>query len=206
MVYQSYYITFFFPPCMHTFALYVLLAPHCYSEFVFRPGMNSCDISEDETTKAVQAFYQLPISECQNNMQTHATGTAIGVSSADSLQFGLNHKKSSSDVLPDGVKKKHVVKEKTMSGINNDVLQFSNSAKINAQVSGNNRSLNDMNQQPADSNPMKKMGSKQSSRFNNIVEEKHVPKKNDKQVNGGTSFILEIFVSDCNFLFVNEQL
>ncbi|KAG4990523.1 hypothetical protein JHK87_023980 [Glycine soja] len=148
------------------------------------PGMNSCDFSEDETTKALYASYQIPISDGQNNMQSHGTETAIGVSCT--LQYGLNHKMSTFDMLSDREKKKHVIKEKTMSGSNNDVLQFPNSAKINVQVSGKNRSLNDMNQHPADLNPMKKTSSsKHLSRLDNMIEEKNVPKEKEKQVNEG---------------------
>ncbi|XP_020232563.1 uncharacterized protein LOC109812911 isoform X2 [Cajanus cajan] len=151
------------------------------------PKMNSCNVSEDETTKALYAMYQMPISEGQNNMQSHGIETALGVGSSDSLQYGLNHKMSSSDMLSDRRKKKHVTKEKTMSGINNDGLQFPNSAKINSQISGKNRSLNGMNQHAAaDLNPMKKMSSsKHLSRLENMIEEKHVPKDKEKQVNGG---------------------
>ncbi|KAH1147310.1 hypothetical protein AAZX31_15G146600 [Glycine max] len=150
------------------------------------PGMNSCDFSEDETTKALYASYQMPISNGQNNMQSHGTETAIGVSSTDALQYGLNHNMSSSDMLSDRGKKKHVIKEKTMSGINNDVLQFPNSAKTNVQVSGKNRSLNVMNQHPADLNPMKKMSSsKHLSSLDNMIEEKSVPIEKEKQVNEG---------------------
>lgn len=159
--------------------------------------MNSCDFSEDETTNALRALYQMPISEGQNNMQTHATETAVGVSSGDALKFGLNHKKSSSGVLLDRGKKKHVIKEKIMSGINNDMLQLSNSAMISAQVSGKNKSLNYMDHHPADSNPMKKLNSKHSSRFN-MLEEKHVPKVKEEQIHGGTSFIfVEILTIIC---------
>ncbi|TKY72634.1 bidirectional sugar transporter SWEET12 [Spatholobus suberectus] len=150
------------------------------------PGMNSCDFSEDDTKNALYALYQMPISEGQNNMQSHGTETAIGVSSTNALQYGLNHRISSSDMLSDRGKKKHVIKEKTMSGTNNDVLQFTNSAKTNAQVSGKNRSLNSMNQHPADLKPMKKTSSsKHLSRLDNMIEEKLVPKDKEKQVNGG---------------------
>ncbi|KAK7412954.1 hypothetical protein VNO78_04742 [Psophocarpus tetragonolobus] len=150
------------------------------------PGMNSCNFSEDETTKALYSLYQMPISEGQNNTQSHRTETAIGVtSSADVLQYGLIHKMSSSDVLSDRGKKKHVIKEKTMSGINNDMFQFPNSEKIKVQVSGKNRSLNGMNQHPADLKPMKKMSSsKHLSRLDKI-EEKHMPKSKEKLVNEG---------------------
>lgn len=138
------------------------------------PGMNSCDISEDETTKALYALYQMPMSEGQHNMQTHASETAFGVSSADALKFGLNQKNSSSDVLPDRGTKKHVFKEKMMSG------------KINAQASGKNRSMNDVNQHPTDSKPMKTMSSKNSSRFGNLIEDKYVSEEKEMQISGGS--------------------
>ncbi|CAI8617133.1 unnamed protein product [Vicia faba] len=132
------------------------------------PGMNSCDFSEDETTKALYASYQVSISEGQNNLQTHASETAFGVSSADASQFGLNHKKSNSNVLLYQGKKKPVFKEKIMSG------------KLNAQVSGKNRNLN---QHSTDSKPMKM---KHPSRSNNTIEERHVSEEREKQTSEGT--------------------
>ncbi|XP_061336743.1 cysteine-tryptophan domain-containing zinc finger protein 5-like [Gastrolobium bilobum] len=149
------------------------------------PGMNSCDFSEDDTTKALYASYQVPISVSQNKMQSHANGSAIGVSSADALQFGPSLKKSGSDVKFDRGKKKHVIKEKTMAGIKNDMLQFSNSGKLNAPESGKNRSLIDMNQHPAGSDPMKKLNSKYFSGLNNLIDEKDMPKEKEKHINGG---------------------
>ena len=101
----------------------------------------------------------MPMSGVQNNLQTHASETAFGVSSTDALKFGLNQKNSSSDVLPDQGTKKHVFKEKMMSG------------KINAQASEKNRSMNDVNQHPTDSKSMKTMSSRHSSRFGNIIKE-----------------------------------
>ncbi|CAI8588860.1 unnamed protein product [Vicia faba] len=132
------------------------------------PGMNSCDFSEDETTKALYASYQVPISEGQNNLQTHASETAFGVSSADASQFGLNHKKSNSNVLLYQGKKKPVFKEKIMSG------------KLNAQVSGKNRNLN---QHSTDSKPMKM---KHPNRSNNTIEERHVSEEREKKTSEGT--------------------
>ncbi|KAL5054096.1 hypothetical protein RYX36_034778 [Vicia faba] len=118
------------------------------------PGMNSCDF--------------MSISDGQNNLQTHASETAFGVSSADASQFGLNHDKSNSNVLLDQGKKKPVFKEKIMSG------------KLNAQVSGKNRNLN---QHSTDSKPMKM---KHPSRSNNTIEERHVSEEREKQTSEGT--------------------
>ncbi|KAG4378362.1 hypothetical protein GLYMA_17G024800v4 [Glycine max] len=145
------------------------------------PGMNRCNISEEETTKALYALYQMPISEGQNNMQSHAAGPETGVGSVDALQLGLNRKKSSSDVMLDRGKKKHGINEKTRSGVNNDMHRLSN----NAQESVKNRSLNEMNKQSTDSNRIKKSISKHSSRLNNLIEEKNTPKVKEKQMNGG---------------------
>lgn len=183
-----------------------IIAFSSFSEFVVRSGMNSCNVSEDETTQALHNLYKMPISEGQNNVQIHGTEIANGVSSTDALQYGLNHKMSSSDMLS-GRGKKHIVKEKTMLGINNDEPQFSNSAKTNVQVFGKNRSLNGINQHPSDLNPMKKMSSsKHLSKLDNMIEEKHVSKDKEKQVNGGTSFILELLYCYFRFIFVNKQL
>ncbi|WVZ14928.1 hypothetical protein V8G54_012494 [Vigna mungo] len=164
--------------------------------------MNSSEFSEDETTKALYALYQMPISQVQNNMQCHGTETAIGVSFPNSLQYGLNHNMSSSDMFDRG-RKKLVFKEKTMFGINNDMHRFSNSVKASVQVSRKNRSLNGLNQHPAELNPVKKTtnSSKHLSWPENMIEGKHVPKENEKQVNGGISFI-----SDMLFIFVNKKL
>ncbi|CAJ1975979.1 unnamed protein product [Sphenostylis stenocarpa] len=148
------------------------------------PGMNSCEFSEDETTKALYALYQMPISQVQSNIQSHGTETALGVSSTNSFQYGLNQNMCSSDMCDRG-RKKLVIKEKAISGINNDMRRFSNSVKANVQVSGKNRSLNGLNQHPADFNPMKKMSSsKQLGKPDKMIEEKHVPKENEKKVNG----------------------
>lgn len=167
--------------------LYVLLASHYLSEIVVRPGKNRCNVSEEETTKSLYALYQMPISEGQNNTQNHATGPETGVISDDALQLGLNQKKSSSAVMLDRGKKQHGVNEKAKSGINNDMHQLSNTEKSNAQESVRNRSLNDMNQRPADSNRVKN-NSKHLSRLNNLIEEKNTPKAKENQMNGGISF------------------
>lgn len=143
--------------------------------------MNRCDISEEETTEAVYALNQMPISGGQSNMQSHATGTAIRVSYADAL----HHHKSSSDVIS-GQGKKHDFKEKTKAGISDDVFLLSRSLKRNAEESEKNRGLTAMNQHPENSNPMKKSSYQHLIRLKNLKEEKTMPKEKVKQVNTGT--------------------
>ncbi|OIV92057.1 hypothetical protein TanjilG_15048 [Lupinus angustifolius] len=148
------------------------------------PGMNRCEISQEETTNALYASYQMPISEYQYNMQSHVTGTASGASSVDAVQFGRNQKRSSFDLLAVQGKKKQTIKEKTMAGIKNYMTDD--------QKSGRNISLIDMNLHPADSNPMKKISSKRFSTCNNLIEEKHVVKEKQKQINGDDRKVIKL--------------
>ncbi|XP_027332247.1 uncharacterized protein LOC113847373 isoform X2 [Abrus precatorius] len=150
------------------------------------PGMNRCNISEEETTKALYALYQMPITEGQNNMQSNATRPETRVRSVDALQLGLNYKKSSSDGMFDQQgKKKLGIKGKAKTGINNNIHQFSNTEKNNALDSVKNRSLINMNQKRADSNCVKKSSSKHLSKLKNLIEEKNTRKEKEKQMNGG---------------------
>ncbi|CAJ1941048.1 unnamed protein product [Sphenostylis stenocarpa] len=148
------------------------------------PGMNRCSISEEETTKALYALYQMPIFEGQSNMQIDATGPEIGVKSVDTLQLCPIHKKPSSDVMLDQGRKKQGSNEKAKSGINSDRHQLSNTEKNNAQESVKNRSLNDMNEWPAGSKRMKKSNSQNLSRLNNLIEEKNSHKTKEYRMNG----------------------
>ncbi|XP_051127848.1 cysteine-tryptophan domain-containing zinc finger protein 3-like isoform X2 [Andrographis paniculata] len=56
------------------------------------PGMNSCEISEDETTKAVQDLYLVPVPVPNNqpDFQTHVDGALTGVISAGVHSFNQN--------------------------------------------------------------------------------------------------------------------
>ncbi|XP_019439306.1 PREDICTED: uncharacterized protein LOC109345011 isoform X2 [Lupinus angustifolius] len=147
------------------------------------PGMNWCEISEEETTNALYASYQIPISEGKNNIQSHAAGIASGVSS-DAVQIGPNQEKSSSDVLSARGKKRHAIKEKTMLGFNNRM--------INARESGKILSLTDMNQHPEDSSPMEQMTSRHFSTCNKLKEERHVAREMQKQINGGDKKLIKL--------------
>lgn len=183
---------FFLPP----FVLYEFLTPNYSSIFVPRPGMNRCDISEETTTKALYALYQMPVPEGQHNVQSNATGTEIGVGSAGALQCGPSHQNSSSDVLSDRGKKKLGFKEKkTKFELKNaqesgKVLLFSDSTLKNAQESGKVKS----DQHLADVNPMRKPGSQQFSKSNNSMEVKHLPELKEHKRNRGTAFISKLIL------------
>lgn len=61
--------------------------------------MNRCDISEDETTKAVHASYLVPVPDNQYHSQVHASGTLPGASSASVGLFNQNHQNFASDQM-----------------------------------------------------------------------------------------------------------
>ncbi|KAA8548500.1 hypothetical protein F0562_000233 [Nyssa sinensis] len=75
------------------------------------PGLNCCDISKEETTKALNTLYQVPLPESQNDLQKHAHRTALGVTSADVRHFDHTHQNLSSHAMPNRGKKKNVSKE-----------------------------------------------------------------------------------------------
>ncbi|KAI3459285.1 hypothetical protein Pfo_015948 [Paulownia fortunei] len=69
------------------------------------PGMNCCDISEDETTSAVRASYLLPVPENQYNFQAPADKTLPGVSLASAHHLDQNRQNFASDQIADQVRK-----------------------------------------------------------------------------------------------------
>ncbi|MCD7460192.1 hypothetical protein HAX54_043041 [Datura stramonium] len=58
------------------------------------PGMNRCDISEEETTRALHALYQMPLPDNLNSLQNHAGRSVAGVVSADMHGLGVLTTKS----------------------------------------------------------------------------------------------------------------
>ncbi|KAI4345443.1 hypothetical protein L6164_012567 [Bauhinia variegata] len=156
------------------------------------PGMNCCEIPEDETTNVMRALHQKQISEGQSNLQNQATGTATGVSSGDTLQTGLNHQNPRSDVLSDQGKKKHGFMGKTKAGSSSDLFLISNSTKNNAQESGKNRSLTNMNHHPSDLNPLKKSSAKHLSKLHSSVSEKNMPKEKENLIYGGNRKLIKL--------------
>ncbi|KAK4425823.1 hypothetical protein Salat_1776300 [Sesamum alatum] len=60
------------------------------------PGMNRCDISEDQTTKALQALYLVPVPENQQNFQA---GTMAGVISVGAHHLDQNYQNCASDQI-----------------------------------------------------------------------------------------------------------
>ncbi|XP_057964806.1 cysteine-tryptophan domain-containing zinc finger protein 7 [Malania oleifera] len=110
------------------------------------PGMNKCSISEEETTKALFALYQLPAPESQNNLHGHAGGVVSAASLADVRNLDQNYQ-NHFRAEPSSLKKKHGLKE--MSNATNQ----DGPMKKNLQASVKSRSLNDVNQSPLVNEP-----------------------------------------------------
>ena len=125
--------------------------------------MNRCDISEEETTKALNALYQVPVAENQNNPQNHVNGTMSLVTSAYLQHLDQNNSSFYSQVSSIRGKKKHGLKEVSKAG-SSGLSQMSNSKNNPQQESFKSRSLNDMTQVPVESNLKKKSSFQQKEK------------------------------------------
>lgn len=114
------------------------------------PGMNRCDISEDETTKALQALYQIPGPDSQGNPLNNSTGTAMEVPLSDVRHRDKNHQNVSSHGMLNQVKKKLKTKDILNADSSRGLIRIINSTKNNQEAARSGR-LNDMDQTPSES-------------------------------------------------------
>ncbi|XP_050372942.1 cysteine-tryptophan domain-containing zinc finger protein 3-like [Argentina anserina] len=137
------------------------------------PGMNQCDISEEETTKALNALYQQPSSESLTNLLTHASGTTSVVPSDHAQHLDR-------DSMYDRVKKRLGAKERhnTINGGGGVLISY-------LQEPVKCTSLNDVNQPPLESNSMKKSTDQRMSNLQNLGMDKNIAKQKEKQRSGG---------------------
>ncbi|KAA8527472.1 hypothetical protein F0562_034813 [Nyssa sinensis] len=149
------------------------------------PGMNRCDISEEETTKALNAGYQVHLPENQNNLQNNADRTASGVTAADVRHFDHNHHNLSSSANPKRGKKKQASEETCNTASDGGQRLISNFTKNFLQEAVKSRSLNDMNQPLSESNLMNNSNARHLSKSCNFSMEKHIHKQKEKRENGG---------------------
>ncbi|KAL4310041.1 hypothetical protein GQ457_01G030860 [Hibiscus cannabinus] len=144
------------------------------------PRMNRCDISEDETTKALNSLFQVPVAENQNNPQNHVNGSMSLIPSAQSLYLDQNNSSFNSQALSVQGKKNHGLKEvqKVGSGGLNQML---NSNKKQQKESLKSKSLNDMTQAPVESIVMKKSTFEEKERLLVGGETKKAKMKNKRE-------------------------
>lgn len=139
------------------------------------PGMNRCSVSEEETTKALIAQYQVPGPESQNNLQINPGGVFSSVNLADVQHPDRNYRNFSSHALSHGGKKKHGLKE-ISSAYKDGAAQLPNSMKKNIQASVRSESLNDMCHSPLAS----ELDVRQLSKSSDLSAEKHKYKHKEK--------------------------
>ncbi|KAJ4845167.1 hypothetical protein Tsubulata_018453 [Turnera subulata] len=140
--------------------------------------MNRCDISEDETTKAVTELDQ------KNNLQNLSAGVAPKITSVHSMHSEQNHHRVDSHAVSSLGKKKPALKDIAKVDRTCGQTQRLKYAKTCSQDSVKSTSLNDVNQLPAESNLSKKAGLC-DSKSQNLVVEKHLPGLNEYQMETG---------------------
>ncbi|XP_059663510.1 cysteine-tryptophan domain-containing zinc finger protein 7-like [Cornus florida] len=139
------------------------------------PGMNRCDISEEETTRALNELYQLPLPGSHNGLQNHADKIVTGGNSAEVRHFDHKHKNPNSHAIPiNRGKKKQVSKETPNMASDGGQMQLSNLKKNSQQEAVKSRSINDMNNSSV----------QHLSKSCNFAVEKNNIKQKEKQENG----------------------
>lgn len=109
------------------------------------PGMNRCSVSQEETTNALNALYQVPISGIQNNQQSYPVGTATGGTLVEAQHLNQNCQDLSFCAVPSGGKKK--LEAKVVSNVaphsgSKDAMNF----KKNQQVPVKSKGLQNLSQ------------------------------------------------------------
>ncbi|XP_010269447.1 PREDICTED: uncharacterized protein LOC104606096 [Nelumbo nucifera] len=137
-------------------------------------GMNRCNISEEETTKAVQVPLPLP-----GDLQGQPGLPASGLNLADLRHLDQNNQDSSLLGLSAGGKKKHGPKEANAVSQTGS-MNFPNSSKKNQQFSVKSRSLNDVTQSPLEPSPANRPGFQNLSKSGDFTREKHLHKQKEK--------------------------
>ncbi|OVA04331.1 zinc finger protein [Macleaya cordata] len=131
------------------------------------PGMNRCSVSEEETTKALNALYLLPAPENQNSLNNLSHGAASGVTSAGVQHLDQTHQGYDLHGGFSGGRKKPKSKEAVNAAMDRYPTELSNSTKKTLLVSLKSRNLHDANQSSLESNLANGAGFQQSS------EDKH---------------------------------
>ncbi|CAK9175951.1 unnamed protein product [Ilex paraguariensis] len=153
------------------------------------PGKNRCNVSEEETTKAVIGLHQVPASASENQItqQAHPAGVLSGASWADARNFDQSHQNLGLDSLPTGGKKKHGLKDVTKSTIRDGTTECSNSTKKILQDSVESRSLNGVTLSPL----LNEFGSQHLGQSSSLEGQRQKQKGKNKQLenysDGGNS-------------------
>ncbi|KAK6913796.1 Zinc finger, CW-type, partial [Dillenia turbinata] len=128
------------------------------------PGMNRCDISEEETTRALHALYLLPVPDSQTNLHDNGNRTETGVRTADGQHLDQNHYGKKGDKSKD---------LQNFSG--NGSIHIADSQKYHRQDSLKWKKMKGMNE-PSDSNLMNGPSFQNPSSSQCLITEKNTKK------------------------------
>ncbi|CAN4106191.1 unnamed protein product [Withania somnifera] len=144
-------------------------------------GMNRCDISEEETTRALHALYQMPLPDNPNSLQNHAGRSVAGVISGDVHGLGVNNQVVGFNYLSNGEKKKHKLRETPNTSSNHGPMSTTNSNLQHELVKS--RSLKNVNQPVTESNSISKSIAQIPVKSSDVLG-KHLNKPKEHIANG----------------------
>ncbi|KAK9161507.1 hypothetical protein Syun_007848 [Stephania yunnanensis] len=142
------------------------------------PGKNSCSVSEDETTKALNALYQLPVQDNQSNLHGQFSTQVTFPGTQPIVQMPQENNLAT---IVNGGKKKQGPKEITNAAGYVGSLPVLSSTKKTQSQSTKSRSLNDMNQSPLDFNLTNKSALEHSSKSSDSAATKRKHKQKEKR-------------------------
>ncbi|KAI6693078.1 hypothetical protein NL676_020788 [Syzygium grande] len=148
------------------------------------PGMNHCDISEDETTRTTRAL-NAPVPE----IQSHLNGSAPAVIPMNDQALGKSNQNLGGQATDGLGKTKHSLKDALHSG--NRTIQLPNPKKNQFSEPGRSRSLSDMSGRPSDST-LKRCDLPQSGKSSVVVVEKQLPTSKKKSADGGVAKLIKV--------------
>lgn len=180
------------------FWLCSLIPNYIYLKFLPRqPGMNRCNISEEETTKALNALYQMPVPQSNTSLNGVPNVAASNTILPDPhhLSHALDNNVNSAGAIG---KKKHKLKDQANPVNDSASLLISSSAKKNQLASFKSRSLNDVNH-PLDSNMPSKVVLEHVSKSTDFSSDKQNLKHKEKdrilgRHSDGGGFIIGLFL------------
>lgn len=141
-----------------------------------RPGKNRCSISEEETTKALIASYQVPAIDNQINLNSNIGNNISRTQAADIQHPYQSHRSNGLHSTPSGGRKKHGLKEISNVTEKDGPTQLSHSMKKTVQASDRNESINDVSQSPMVGEP----GFQNLSKSCDLPAQKHRNKQKEK--------------------------
>ncbi|OVA15012.1 zinc finger protein [Macleaya cordata] len=144
------------------------------------PGMNRCNVSEEETTKALNALYQVPVPESQNNLLSQPALAASGATLAEVHNLDQAHQDHTLHPMPILGKKKHGPKEIPNADSCTGPMHLSDLTRKDQQASMKSRSLSDVHHSSLESNQGSKAGFQQLSKSSDSGVEKQRQRQKEK--------------------------